>query len=172
MSFKICLIGPIPKGDKARKNWQDWKVKYKTELAKIKNAEFFYGDQWLDETRPFITFGHDSDIIKNSDLVVVYAEEKLGVGTAQEILIAKYFSRPVVVVLPKNSHHRKSNVIFEGELIKDWVNPFIYSTSDCIVNDISQAVVWIKGYQQQPASKIIKDIKIIDEAIEQYNKVK
>ncbi len=172
MPFKICLIGPSPKGDEVRKNWQDWKIKYQQELSKLDGVEFFYGDQWLDETRPFITFGHDSDMVKNSDLVVVNAEEKLGAGTAQEILIAKYFSKPVVVVLPKNSAHRKSDIIFNGELITDWIHPFIHSTSDCIVENIGQAVEWISEYQSHPTTKKIKSIKIIDEAIEQYNKIK
>jgi len=164
------MAGPSPKGDKIRENWQDWKIKYQKELSRIDGVKLVYGDQWLDETRPFITFGHDANMIKYCDLVVVYAEEKLGAGTAQEILIAKYFSKPVVVVLPKNSAHRKSDIVFNGNVIEDWIHPFIHSTADCVVENINQAVEWIKEYQREPKLKPIKSIKIIDEAIEEFNK--
>jgi len=172
MSFKLCIIGASPKGDELRKNWTDWKIKYQKELSKIDDLEILFGDQWLDETRPFITFGHDSDMIKKCDAVVANAENKVGAGTAQEILIAKYFSKPVVVILPKNSHHRRSDVVFNGELVQDWIHPFIYSTADYIAENLEAAVEWIKSYQLNPAAKKIKDILIIDQAIAEYNKVK
>ncbi len=168
MTLKICLIGSIPKGDEERKNWRDWKIKYKKELSKIGNIEFVDGDAWRDETKPVELFGHDANLIKKSDIIVVNAEEKLEVGSSQEMLIAKYFSKPVITVLPKNTLHRKTNTIFNGALIKDWVHPFILNTSDLIVEKIEDSMKWIKDYSNNPDSKKIKNIKLIDEAIKEY----
>ena len=169
MAFKICLLGPLPKGDETRKTWEDWKVKYKEELSVLGDIEFVDGDEWKDEAKPFLTFGHDANLIKNSDLLIVNAEKKLGAGTAQEMVIAKYFSKPVLTVLPKDTHHRKSNIGFNGKLIEDWIHPFILTMSDLVVENISEAIDWIKTYKKSPKSKKIKNITIIDEAIEAYN---
>jgi len=168
MSLKICLLGSIPKGDDVRKKWIDWKTDYKKKLSTIDNVEFTDGDAWRDETKPFLVVGHDSYTIKMSDIIIVNAENKLGAGTAQEMVIAKYFSKPVVTVLPKNTHHRKSNIIFDGKLINDWIHPFIFTISDLIVEKIPDAVSWIQEYQRKPNNKMIKDISIIDDAIEAY----
>ena len=166
--MKICIIGPSPKGDEKRKTWTDWKVEYKKKLGKLGNVEIVYGDMWLNETKPLVTFGHDSNMIKNSDIVVANAESKIGAGTAQEFLVAKYFTKPVITVLPKDSHHRRSNIVFEGVMIKDWIHPFLFSTSDLIVEKINDCLDWIKEYQKNPKSKNIKDIKIIDKSIKAY----
>ncbi|HLD02737.1 MAG TPA: hypothetical protein VJC07_03500 [Candidatus Nanoarchaeia archaeon] len=168
MPFKICLIGSIPKGDDARKNWTDWKPAYKKKLSKLTDISFVDGDSWKDETKPLQLVGHDAYLIKTSDLIIVNAEVKLGVGTAQEMVIAKYYSRPVVAILPKDTQHRKSNILFDSNLIEDWVHPFILATSDLIVENIDDAVSWIKELKDNPKSKKIKDISIIDEAISSY----
>jgi len=172
MPFKIALLGPIPKGDEERKNWLDWKIKYKKHLAKVGDVEFSDGDAWRDETKPTLLVGHDLSLIKESDLVIVNAESKIGAGTAQEILVAKYFKKPVVTILPKESHHRKTKVTFDGKLIDDWIHPFIFTSSDYIAETVEQAINWIKRYQLNPNSKEIKDISLIDKVIDEYQKYK
>lgn len=109
MAFKICLLGSIPKGDDERKGWTDWKTKYKLVLLQLNDVEFADGDDWKDETKPLLLFGHDANLVKISDIVIVNAESKIGAGTAQEMVIAKYFSRPVITILPQDTHHRRSN---------------------------------------------------------------
>jgi hypothetical protein len=168
MSFRICLIGSIPKGDDERKKWIDWKQEYKEKLSVIKNVEFVDRDAWKDESKPLLTFGHDANLIKNSDLIIADARQKLGAGTSQELLIAKYFSKPVITVLPKDTYHRKSNIVFNDKLIEDWIHPFILATSDLIIEKIEDSIEWIREYMKNQKSKKIKNIKIIDEAIEAY----
>src|SRR3989344_193717 len=102
MVLKICLLGSIPKGDEIRKSWRDWKINYKNSLSKIDGIEFVDGDAWKEEEKSFLVFGHDSYLIKSSDIIIVNAEAKLGAGTSQEMIIAKYFSKPVITVLPKD----------------------------------------------------------------------
>ena len=171
MTIKICLIGSIPKGDHKRKSWTDWKIKYKEELSKIEDVEFVDGDSWKEEAEFLKLVGHDSHLIKISDIVIMNAEKKLGVGTAQEMLIAKYFSKPVITILPKDTHHRKSDIVFDGKNIEDWIHPFIRVMSDLVVESVGDAITWIEEYQNNPSIKI-KTISIIDESVEAFQKGK
>ncbi|MGW8184692.1 MAG: hypothetical protein ACWGHO_01100 [Candidatus Moraniibacteriota bacterium] len=174
MKFKIMLLGSIPKGDDARKKWTDWKTDYKNILSQLDNVEFMDGDAWKDETKPFLLFGHDLNLVKAANIVIVNAEKEIGkgigVGTAQEIMVAKYFLKPVITILPKNTHHRRSNIVFDGTLISDWISPFLLSTSDLVVETIHESLPWIKEYINSPESKKIKNISIIDDAIASYLK--
>lgn len=165
----ICLLGSIPKGDEERMAWKDWKVEYKEKLSVIPNIQFTDGDEWKDETRPLELVGHDLNLIKTADVVIVNAETKLGAGTAQEMVVAKYFKRPVITVLPKDTHHRKSNVVFSGTKIDDWIHPFILTFSDAVLENVDKCAEWIQNFSKEPGAKI-KDIAVIDEAVTAYQK--
>ncbi len=115
----------------------------------------------IDENDLWGAFGFDCQHIKNSSLVIVNAEEKLGVGTSQELVIAKYFKKPVITVLPKNSHHRLANIYWHGILVQDWIHPFIHACSDFIVETVDQ----IESIKDQIFVVKIKDISLIDEAV-------
>ena len=171
--MKIYLAGSVPKGDKEKETFFDWRKEYKKRLSSINDLEFIDPiDVSKYEWDPFLVFGGDCSYIKESDLVLVYAEEKIGTGTSQEMLVAKYFRKPVITVLPKDTHHRRSNINFEGRLLKDWIHPFIFSTSDLIVENVENAVPWIEEYMKDPISKKIKDMTTIDSAIEGFKKIR
>jgi hypothetical protein len=170
------LLGSIPKGDDSRKKWTDWKTEYKKILSQLDGVGFVDGDAWKDESKPFLLFGHDLNLVKISDVIIVNAEKKIGngigVGTAQEIMVAKYFSKPVITILPKNTHHRRTDIVFDGTLIPDWISPFLQSTSDLVVENIQDTLPWIREYIEKPESKKIKNISIIDDAIAEYIKAR
>lgn len=166
--MKICLLGSIPKGDDVRSKRKDWKIKYKEKLSIIEGVNFSDGDTWKDETKPLQLVGHDANLIKEADIVIVDFSKRLGAGTAQEMVIAKYFSKPVISVLPKNTHHRKSNIVFDDKKIQDWIHPFVLTFSDLIVENIEDCIGWIEEFISHNGSKRIKNINIIDEAIDSY----
>lgn len=172
MNFKIFLSGSVPKGDNEKDNCTDWRSDYMNVLLQLSNVEFVKDDTKKDETKPFLIFGHDANMVKTADLVVINADKKIGrgigVGTAQEIIIAKYFSKPVLTVLPKNTHHRRSDMMWDGKIISDWVSPFLSSTSDLVVETVHDSLAWIKEYMENPESKKIKNISIVDDAIAAY----
>ncbi|MDD2807511.1 MAG: hypothetical protein PHW95_03275 [Patescibacteria group bacterium] len=167
--MKIVIIGSLAKGDEIRKSWLDWKPGYLKVLSQIPGVEINDGDEWQDESKPVITVGHDAQMIKICDVVIVNAEIKLGAGTAMEIMIAKYFSKPVITVLPRNSHHRRRDVWFEGKIIEDWIHPFIFVVSDAIIENIDQ--VYDQLDQLQKGKMSVKGISVIDDAITQYLKL-
>ena len=92
--MKIALLGSIPKGDDIRKVWIDWKDEYKQTIRKaLPEVEFVDGDAISDNAGAEMVVGHDLSMIKNSDLCVDDARTKIGAGTAQEMIIAKYMKK-------------------------------------------------------------------------------
>lgn len=169
--LKITLLGSIPKGDKERKSWADWKTEYIEKISRaIPQAKFLHGDLISDNVGPDLVVGHDLWLIKNSDIIIVHATTKIGAGTAQEMVIAKYFQKPLVTVMPKNTHHRRSNVTFSGTLIPDWIHPFIFTSSDYVAEGIDQAILWIKQFLKNPKKIKVKNISIFDDKITLFEK--
>ncbi len=168
MAVKIFLIGPIPKGDDVRDGWKDWKKEFKKKLSTIPGVEFTDGEVWRDETKPLQLMGHDAHSVKTADIIIVNAEKKVGAGSALEMAVAKYFSRPVISVIPKDTHHRRSGIVFDSTRIDDWIHPFLLAFSDLVVEDIGDCIAWIKEFGKNPESKKIKDITIIDKAIDAF----
>lgn len=162
--MKIYLAGSVPKGDKDAKDFIDWRKRYIEIISQtIKNVELFDPNVFaVLEGDSLALTGADCGYIQQSDLVVVNAEEKLGAGTAMELVVAKYFNKPVITVLPKATHHRRSNLKFEGRLVKDWIHPFIDTFSDIVIEKPSE----IKQALKELKKKKIKTIKVIDEAVE------
>jgi len=161
--MKIYLAGSVPKGDKEAKSYVNWRKEYfriisqQINGAKLLDANDFYkleGDSKA-------LLGAECLHIRESDLVVVNAEEKLGAGTSMELVIAKYFGKPIITVLPKDSFHRRLNLTFEGREVKDWVHPFIDSFSDIIIENVSEVKAAIEKIKNQK----IKEISIIEESI-------
>ena len=127
------------------------------------DAKFvFPGPGDMDEGDFLLIVGKDSKSIKQSDLIIINAEERLGVGTAQEMMIAKYFGKLVITVLPKNSYHRRTNVLFQGKyLVEDWMHPFIYTFSDFVVEKLED----IEQIKDQIFNVFPKNLSIIDKAV-------
>jgi hypothetical protein len=121
----------------------------------------------VDEMIPETVVGKDSYHIQSAGLVLVDASEKIGAGTAQEMVIAKYFSKPVLTILPKNTHHRKE-VVIGGERLKDWRHPFIVTFSDYLVDDYAEAAQKLCAVALGTETHNASDIHVIDRCIALY----
>ncbi len=138
--MKVVLLGSIPKGDDIRTGWVDWKLPYIKIIGDLlPSTEFIHGDSISDNAGAEMVVGHDLSMIKQADVCVVDAKEKIGAGTAQEMVIAKYFSKPVIIVIPKDTHHRKSKVAFHGVTMDEWVHPFLHISSDFAASSMVSA---------------------------------
>jgi hypothetical protein len=169
--MKIILLGSIPKGDEVRKNWTDWKTEYIEKLtAAIPDVNFLHGDLISDKEGAEAVVGHDLYLIKHADIAIVHAASKIGAGTAQEILMAKQFNKPVIAVIPKDTHHRKSNVVFHGTLIEDFINPFLFISTDYVAENIEDAIIWIKNYSKNPQEIKIKDFSVMEQCVDTFTK--
>ncbi len=173
--MKIYLAGKIPKG-KELDTYKDWRQDYREILLQeFPNMEFFDPDNTeandvMPETDVVFWCGHDSWMIRESDAIIVQADRKLGVGTSQEMIIAKFFNKPVITVLPKDTHHRKTDITMRSGFVADWIHPFIDHSSDLVIEKLEDAVTWIKEYEADKSSKQIKTMAIIGESIDYYLK--
>jgi len=166
--MKIYLAGHVPKGDKEAQNFNEWRDRFKKVLKSNFKAEFINPyNRKVDEEDSLFVFGFDCAHIKESDLIIINAEDRLGVGTSQEMVIAKYFKKPVITVLPKQTHHRRKDVVFNGKNIDDWIHPFVFAFSDFIIEDINK----IADIKDKIFNSKIKDISVIEQAIK-YSKSK
>jgi len=158
----IYLAGHVPKGIEEIRSFENWRVRYGEVVRRHFDAEPI--DPMvrnLDESDFLSVVGLDCRHLRDCAFVIVNAETPMGIGTAQEMVVAKYFSKPVVTILPKESTHRKSNFSVNGQNIQEWIHPFLFAFSDFIIEDIDM-LGDIKG-------KILlvppKNISVIDDAI-------
>ncbi|MDE5539428.1 MAG: hypothetical protein K2J20_02955 [Bacilli bacterium] len=169
--MKIYLSGKVPKQD--NEFCEDWREYYQKVLLSKKylsnKLEFIEPmDSNLDESNFELVYGHDCSLIKNCDLVIVNAEDKTGIGTSQEILIAKYYKKYVVIVIPENTDYCRKNITLMGRFIETWIHPFAYVSSDLIINDIKD--IDLEFINEEIKSGRVKDISLIDKACDLYEK--
>lgn len=162
------LLGSLPKGDHARTTFHDWKHEYMEKISQaIPESRFIHGDLVTDSIGLEMVVGHDLWLVKHSDIMIVHATSKIGAGTAQEMVMAKHFKKPVISVIPKDTHHRRSHVPFGGIIMEDWIHPFLYVSSDAVVENIDQAISWIRDYQQGKTAPV-KDFSVFDDTVSQF----
>ena len=84
------------------------------------------------------------------------------------MLSAKLFGKPLVSVVPPNSHYRRSKLSYLGGTAKDYVHAHLFGIADVIVDSFSDAGLWIKDFLRN--LKPIKDTSVIDQAIAEYKR--
>jgi hypothetical protein len=161
--MKIYLAGSVPKGDKEALDYIDWRKDYFNIMSKLVDDIKIIdpNDHYKLEGDTKALFGSVCLQIQESDFVLVNAESKLGAGTSMEMVIAKYLDKPVITVLPKDSAHRKSNLLFAGREVQEWIHPFVDSFSDSIIENVSEIETAISRINENP----IRKITIVDESM-------
>jgi len=165
--MKAYLAGKILKGDEIGKR-KDWREEYDNILSSIGIGILSPHDPSLDESDVMQIFGHDCFLVKKADMIIVNATEKLGAGTAQEMVIAKLYAKFVISVVPIDSHYHRRNLVMECGIIENWLHPFISSFSDLIVNSPSDLALKLKDINMSDMR--VKTISIVEDAIDYYIK--
>ena len=170
-TINIYPAGGVQKGehDKGKVSWADEDMNVFRRLLAPANVNFIdprYRNDNLNDH--FAVFGRDLMAVRVSDFVVVDGRQKRGVGVGQEMLFAKLEGIPVITVAPKESHYRKGKLHYLGQKVDDYVHPFIFSTSDIIVENFEEAAGWIKEYLEKPVP--IKGSRLTEDAIQAYMK--
>ena len=83
-------------------------------------------------------FRKDLEMVLESDMVLVDATDKKGIGIGAEMALAKAWRIPVYTIAPIGSHYRK---LYENG--EEWIHPFIYELSDRVFNDLDEFIVYI-----------------------------
>jgi len=144
--IKIYLAGRIPIGNEPGID-PFWRRKYIRQLKKLTSGTIIFDPTYreINEEDAKAVFGHDLFLIKQADLILVNAETHIGLGTAQEMIIAKYFQKPVVAVSPKASYYSPTKTNINGKKVKKWHHPFLAAVSDWIIEDIKELEPILKG---------------------------
>ena len=172
--LKVYIAGKVsPKSVLGRHDWRD---DFCTQLAKLSGSEIVnldptksYDDFDLDENNPMLMFGRDCFMIKSADLVIVNLTDDVSVGGSQEMLIAKYYNKPLIAIAPKGGKFFKSEKEIQGKIYKDWVHPFVVIPCDSFVEDINGVADFIKNLFLKSDHQV-KGISVIDDAVKYYMK--
>jgi ADP-ribose pyrophosphatase YjhB (NUDIX family) len=145
----------------------DWRDDFCKELEQKSGMSLINLDPTkgaLDENNARLVFGFDCFLIRQSDLVIVYLSDDISVGGSQEILIAKYYNKPVLGIARKGGIFCRDTTIY-GREYKNWTHPFVAMTCDAIVHDHDAAAHYIQTCTNQMRRT---DIHVIDDAVRYY----
>ena len=166
-TIKVYVAGKVsPDSTMGTSFWRD---EFCKKLGEKSGAKILNLDPTTRKVLPFdpkMVFGRDSLMIKKSDLVIVNLTDDISVGGSQEMLIAKYFNKPLLGIAKEGGKFLNKNFVDFGRVV-DFVHPFVFGTCDAIVHNEDEAAEWIKNNfgKEQP-----KGMSCIDDSIEYYMK--
>lgn len=169
-SIRVYVAGKVSPGSSFGK--EHWRDEFCFELSRLANLPIRNLDPIqaspdfdLDENRPDMTFGRDCFLIRESDAVIVYLSDDISVGGSQEMLLAKYFSKPLIGIA-KNGGKFRGEKVFRGKTYQNWIHPFVHVPCDVVVEDIQEAAHALRTFvlEQKP----VKNLGIIEESIQAY----
>lgn len=165
--MKLYIAGKVSK--ESQFGTHHWRDAFVTELSKLSGIELSHLDPLAYETAaydPQEIFDKDCWLISQSDCVVVYLSDDISVGGSQEMLIAKYLGKPLIGYAPRGGKFNADRREFMGQVIKNYVDPFVYASCDVIAGTLEEVAEGLKSCPQLSP----KDITIVDEGIEQYER--
>src|SRR3954464_2822142 len=127
-SLKIYVAGKVSKNSHFGRH--DWRNQFVAELEEISGRGLISLDPTKSDvlqTDPELTFGADAFMIASSDVVIVYLSDDISVGGSQEILVAKYFKKPVIGLAPFGGKFNGSTKEYFGKIVEDYKDPFVFS---------------------------------------------
>lgn len=146
-AIKIYIAGKVSKESVFGKHhWRDEFCAQLEELSgrKLENLDPLQNDEQDD---PQAVFQRDIELIKQCDVFIVYLSDDISVGGSQEILIAKYFNKPVIGLAPLGGKFNGARKEMLGKVIENYKDPFVFSTCDVIVENIEKAAEALQTYE-------------------------
>lgn len=165
--MKLYIAGKVSK--ESQFGTHHWRDNFVNTLSELSGMKLTHLDPLAYETTPYdpqTVFDKDCWLINQADCVIVYLSDDISVGGSQEMLIAKYLGKPLIGYAPRGGKFNADEREFMGEMIKDYVDPFVFASCDIIAGTIKDvAAELLKVHDMRP-----KTINIIDTAIEGYQK--
>jgi len=170
--LKIYLAGKV--NPKSSFGTHDWRTNFCRELESKTGIHIHNLDptktptEGWDENDFALVYGRDCFMISQADIVIVYLSDDISVGGSQEMLIAKYFHKPLLGLAPKQGKFNKDQKEIGGIIYKNWKDPFVLTTCDKIAENIDEIARYLLTHQQQTEKQPIKHISLIEEKINYY----
>ncbi len=158
--LKIYVAGKVSKESVfGTHHWRDDFVAKLSELSGLSLVNLDPLKNDVDQGKPEDVFGADCRMIAEADVMVVYLSNDISVGGSQEILIAKYYEKPVIGLAPKGGKFNGGAKEMFGKIIDDYKDPFVFTTCDVVCDDIESVAKALENLHKIKP----KTIKIIDE---------
>ena len=168
-TIHIYLAGTIKKG-KEEEHELTWTEQHKELLQNQLSCSVVFlnpayrSDDLSDQVS---VFGRDLFQVFSSNLVLVDARERRGLGVGAEMMFAKMHRIPVVSWLPNDSHYNREEIHFLGQTVKSWIHPFVFNLSDYLAPSLEDAASWIEK-ELLPDNVHIKGPESLREAMSHY----
>jgi hypothetical protein len=141
-----------------------WRDNFVAELSRKSGLALTHLDPLKYETGmydPQMIFDKDCWLIDQVDCVIVYLSDDISVGGSQEMLIAKYLGKPLIGLAPIGGKFNQKNKEFMGQVINDYVDPFVFATCDAVCDDVQSVADTLRRL----ADIRPKTIRMIDTSI-------
>lgn len=163
--MKLYIAGKVSKDSSFGKH--HWRDEFCAKLSELSGLELTHNDPLSIDEDPEnyeAIFAKDVSLIKESDCFVVYLSDDISVGGSQEILIAKYFKKPVIGFAPVGGKFNGASREMQGKHIDYYKDPFVFSTCDVVCGTVEEVAKNLKNIQKIE----IEDITLIDRLMEKH----
>lgn len=163
--IKVYVAGKVSKNSVF--GTHDWRDAFCEQLESLSGLSLQNMDPTkldIDQNHPFSVFGADSYLISQSDVVIVYLSDDISIGGSQEILIAKYFKKPVIGLAPHGGKFNGSDKEYFGRQVKNYRDPFVFTSCDRVCKTIEEVAFNLKNL----SSIVPKSLNIIPDSINYY----
>lgn len=160
--MKLYIAGKVMKNSSFGTHY--WRDNFCNKLIELSGLDLAHIDPLISETTtmtPEQIFTKNCRQIRDCDVVIAYLSDDIGVGGAQEILIARYLHKPVIGLAPRGGKFNGAKREMFGRLIKDYKDPFVFTTCDIVCDTIEAVAKTLKD--PLPVST---GLQIIDAALE------
>ena len=163
--MKIYIAGKISKDSVfGTHDWRDSFCETVEKLSGIKLENLDPTKVGMNQNDPQLVFGGDSYLISQCDVLIVYLSDDISIGGSQEILIAKYFKKPVIGLSRFGGKFNGSDKEYYGKLVKNYKDPFVFTTCDLVCKTVDEVAESLKALSTISP----KSLDIIPESIQYY----
>lgn len=144
--MKVYIAGKVSK--ESQFGTHHWRENFLSELIKLTGLDLENLDPLTTEKvsmSPDEIFAKDCRLIRKCDVLIVYLSDDISVGGSQEILIARYFYKPVIALAPKGGKFNGATREMFGKTITDYKDPFVFSSCDFVCDDINEVADTLKN---------------------------
>jgi hypothetical protein len=163
--MKIYVAGKISKNSVfGTHDWRDGFCAELENLSGIKLENLDPTKNGADQSDTMLVFGADSYLISQCDVLIVYLSDDISIGGSQEILIAKYYKKPVIGLAPHGGKFNGADKEYFGKIVKNYHDPFVFTTCDIVCQTTTEVATALQGLGALDP----KGLEIIPESVRYY----